>query len=136
MALRRTRWLAVVALVLAASLSASDVASAKLSTGSAKRVAYRVAKKVGDARGAVFAVAGYCKRSSANHVVCWAAVVYPDNEGCAQKVSVRRSRGELKARRVGKSYCGDLSDESEQNAGRPSNEWAICGIRSSVCIGS
>ena len=136
MAVRRMRWLAVVALVLAATLGASDVASAKLSTGAAKRAAYRVAKKVGEQRGAVFAVAGYCDRKSANRVVCWGAVVYPDNQGCAQQVSVRRARGRTRAARVGRSYCGDLSDEAERNSGSGSNEWAICGIRQSVCVGS
>jgi hypothetical protein len=136
MALRRTRWLAVVALVLVASLAASDVASAKISKGAAERAAYRLAKKVGQQGGAVLWTAGHCSRSSANHVVCWGAVVYPDYEGCAQKVSVRRSGGKLSARRVGRRYCGDVSDEAEQNSGSQSGEWAICGIRSSVCIGS
>jgi hypothetical protein len=133
---RRTCWLAVVALVLAASLAVGDVASAKVSKGSAERAAYRLAKKLGQQSGAVLWAAGHCKRKGANHVVCWGAVVYPDYEGCAQQVSVRRSGGKLSARRVGRRYCGDVSDEAEQNSGSGSGDWAICGIRQSVCIGS
>jgi hypothetical protein len=136
MALRRTRWLAVLVLALAASLAATDVASAKLSKGSAERATYRLAKRVGQQGGAVLWAAGYCKRKSADRVVCWGAVVYPDYEGCAQQVSVRKSGAQLSARRVGRRYCGDVSDEAEQNSGSRSGDWAICGIRSSVCIGS
>jgi hypothetical protein len=136
MALRRMRWLAVMALVLAASFSAADVASAKVSKGAAERAAYRLAKKLGQQSGAVLWTAGYCARKSSNHLICWGAVVYPDYEGCAQKVSVRRSGGKLSAARVGRRYCGDVSREAEQNSGSGSSEWAICGIRSSVCIGS
>ena len=124
------------ALLLAASLAVSDVAAAKVSTGAAKKAAYGVAKRVGERDGAVFAVAGHCSRKSSDHVVCWGAVVYPDNSGCAQQVSVKRRRGKLSARRSGRSYCGDLSEEAEQNSGSSNNEWAICGIRQSVCVGS
>jgi hypothetical protein len=62
-------------------------------------------------------------------------VVYPTYEGCAQKIAVTLG-SRVTAKRSGKTYCGDLSQEAQQNSGSGSGEWAVCGIRSSVCVGS
>jgi hypothetical protein len=137
MALRRPRLvLALVSVSLVAAMMTADVASAALSKRTAQRAAFKVAKRVAVANGAVLWWAGRCARRSANHVVCWGAVVYPSYEGCAQKISVRKSGSRVSARRAGRVYCADLSEEAQQNSGSSSGGWAICGIRQSVCIGS
>ena len=138
MARLRPRLLVLVASVclLAGAVAASSASAAGLSKKSAQRAAFKVAKKAGQGSGAVLWWAGKCKRRSSAHVVCWGAVVYPSYEGCAQKISVRRSAGRTRARRSGRTYCEDLSQEAQQQSGGGSGDWAICGIRSSVCIGS
>ena len=136
-ALRRPRLVVLlVSVFLLCGAVGADMASAALSKKSAQRAAFKVAKQAGQSSGAVLWWAGKCKRRSANHVVCWGAVVYASYEGCAQKIAVRRSGGRTRARRSGRTYCGDLSEEAQQNSGSSSGEWAVCGIRSSVCIGS
>ena len=138
MALLRPRLIVLVTSVclLAGVVAADSAMAAGLSKKSAQRAAFKVAKQVGQSGGAALWWAGKCKRRSSNHVVCWGAVVYPSYEGCAQKISVRRSGGRIRAKRSGRTYCADLSEEAQQNSGSGSGEWAVCGIRSSVCVGS
>lgn len=108
-------------------------ASRTLSASRARQAAYGVAQRVGAQEGAVYAVAGYCKRRSAKRVSCWAGIVFDDYTGSAQQVMVTLVGTKVRARRVGRVYTGSVGErQSEQSGG----EWAICGIRSSVCIGS
>lgn len=143
--MRRSRRYIVIAVAvsLCASLAIPGGAAAhKISKKSAERSAFRVAKSVARQTGASLWYAGVCRRAKAHRVNCWAAVVYDDYEGCAQRVRVttKGHSRKLRAKRVGKIYCADLSEEFEENGGGSSSgsggEWAICGIRSSVCIGS
>ncbi len=99
----------------------------------ARQAAYRLARRVGAAEGAVYAVAGYCRRASATRVTCWAGIVWSDYSGAAQKVLVRQVGSKVRAQRVGRVYTGSVG---EQSSGQSGGEWAICGIHQSVCIGS
>jgi hypothetical protein len=110
------------------------IASAQsLSKQRAVRAAYRLAQRVGRQVGAVYAVAGYCKRKSRNRVDCWAGIILPNRYGAAQRVRVTLSRGRINARKYGRVYKGYVGEKSSSQSG---SEWAICGIHSSVCIGS
>lgn len=99
----------------------------------AVRAAYRLAQSVGAQEGAVYAIAGYCKRKSAKHINCWAGIVWSDYSGAAQRVTVTLRGGKVRAQRFGRVYTGQLD---QQDSGESGGEWAICGIHSSVCIGS
>lgn len=124
------------ALLLSTSLvlALAGTASAHtLSKKRAARAAYALAQKVGANEGAVYAIAGYCKRRSAHRVDCWAGIIWSDNSGAAQRVKVVLRGGKARASRYGRVYSGNVGDRS---AGESGGEWAICGIRSSVCIGS
>lgn len=121
--------LGVALLVCSAEASGSSVLTKKKAT----RAAYRVAQTVGAQEGAVYAIAGFCKRRSAARMTCWAGIVWSDYSGAAQRVAVRLVDGRIRAQRFGRIYTGQLD---EQESGESGGEWAICGIRSSVCIGS
>jgi hypothetical protein len=117
-----------------AGLAGADVASAALGKKTAERAAFKVAKRAALANGAAVWWAGRCKRRSANKFVCWAAIVYENYDGAAQRVLVKRSGGGVRARRYGRVYTGNLRDDAQ---GRTNGgEWAVCGIRQSVCVGS
>jgi hypothetical protein len=126
-----------VTLIAAAALTAAsvDASAATLSKHRAQKAAFRLAKKVGQRGGAVLWWAGLCRRKSARKFTCWGVVVDSNYDGGAQKIRVTLRRGKVKAKRVGKIYYGNLSDEYQQHSGN-GGEWAICGIRQSVCIGS
>jgi hypothetical protein len=120
--------------LLVGALVAPGVASARtLSLNRARLAAYHVARSVGAQEGAVYAIAGYCKRHSAVHVNCWAAIIFDDYTGAAQQVSVTLRGGKVHPRRFGRVYTGSVGQQSSSQSG---GEWAICGIHSSVCIGS
>ncbi len=112
---------------------AGEASAAKLSKKRATKAAYAVAQKVGAAEGAAYAFAGYCKRRSSRKVICWAAIVWSNRYGAAQRVSVVREGGKVRARRFGKIYRGYVGG---RRSGQSGGEWAVCGIRSSVCVGS
>ena len=122
------------ALALCAGLVTADTASAFLGKKTAQRAAFKVAKKAALANGAAVWWAGKCKRRSANKVVCWGAIVYSNYDGAAQKIVVTKRRGRVRARRAGRVYSGNLRDEARGQSG--GGEWAVCGIRQSVCVGS
>jgi hypothetical protein len=126
-----------ITLLAAAVLTAVtvDASAATLSKRRAERAAFRLAKKVGQEGGAVVWWAGHCKRKSARKFVCWGAVVDGNYDGAAQKIKVTLRRGKAKARRVGKIYYGNVGEEYQQHSGN-GGEWAVCGIRQSVCVGS
>ena len=124
----------VAALALGAGLVGAEAASAALGKKTAQRAAFKVAKKAALSEGAVLWWAGRCKRRSANRLVCWAAIVYGNYDGAAQKVVVTKRSGRVRARRSGRIYTGNLREEAQGHSG--GGEWAVCGIRSSVCIGS
>ena len=68
-------------------LPGPGVASArKLSVGRARTAAYHLAVRVGRKAGAVYAVAGYCKRKSRTRVNCWAGIIFSNYYGAAQRV--------------------------------------------------
>jgi hypothetical protein len=119
--------------VCLAGLAGADVATAGLGKKSAERAAFRLAEKVGRQGGAVLWWAGLCKRGRGGYV-CWAAVVDANGDGAAQRISVKRSRGRTVAKRFGRIYYGNVSDEAQKHSS--GGEWAVCGIRSSVCVGS
>ena len=104
-----------------------------LSKKTARAKAYRLARQVGTKEGAVYAIAGFCKRKSAHRVDCWAGIIWSDLTGAAQRVKVVLSGGKVHARRYGTVYSGSVG---ERQSGQSGGEWAICGIHSSVCIGS
>jgi hypothetical protein len=129
--------LLAVSLIAAAMLTAAtvDASAATLSKRRAEKAAFRLVKKVGQQGGAVVWWAGHCKRKSARKFACWGAVVDGNYDGAAQKIRVTFRHGKVKARRVGKIYYGNVSEEYQQHSGKR-GEWAVCGIRQSVCIGS
>ena len=120
--------------LLALSLPLAGSASAHtLSKKRAAKSAYALARSVGAKEGAVYAIAGYCKRRSAHRVDCWAGIIWGDQSGAAQRVKVVLRGGRPRASRYGRVYSGNVG---ERSSGESGGEWAICGIRSSVCIGS
>lgn len=134
MMLRRLAVLLTCAGLLAA-FGAAEAAPAKVLTKArATRAAYQLAQQIGYAEGAVYAVAGYCKRRSAYRFTCWAGIVWSDYSGAAQRVAVRMRGKRVTATRFGRVYTGNLG--GGQESGQSGGEWAICGIHQSVCIGS
>jgi hypothetical protein len=130
----RLRRLLVLPLCLALIGAAPEaLGSSVLTRTRAVRAAYRLAQSVGAQQGAVYAIAGFCKRKSSKHVNCWAGIVWSDYSGAAQRVSVTLRGGKVRAQRFGRVYTGQLG---QQQSGESGGEWAICGIHSSVCIGS
>jgi hypothetical protein len=134
------RWslrLLAVSLIAAATLTAAtvDASAATLSKRRAEKAAFRLVKKVGQQGGAAVWWAGHCKRKSPRKFACWGAVVDGNGDGAAQKIRVTLRHGKVKARRVGKVYYGNVSDEYQQHNGN-GGEWAVCGIHQSVCVGS
>ena len=130
----RRRHLLLLPLCLALTATAPEALGSDVLTGKrAVRAAYKLARSVGEQQGAVYAIAGYCKRKSAKHINCWAGIVWSDYSGAAQRVSVTLRDGKVRAQRFGRVYTGQLD---EQESGESGGEWAICGIHSSVCIGS
>ena len=116
--------------------AALPVAGASAHTLSKKRAlkkAYALARDVGTQEGAVYAIAGYCKRQTEHRVNCWAGIIFADYTGAAQRVKVALKGGRARAKRYGTVYTGDVG---RRPSGQSGQEWAICGIRSSVCIGS
>ena len=125
--------LAVAGGVSAGTPVVQDASAAKLSKKRAVKAAYKLARRVAKAEGAVYAVAGYCKRRSARRVNCWAGIVWANGYGAAQRVSVVKRGGKVRARRFGRVYRGYVGG---RDSGESESEWAVCGIRSSVCVGS
>jgi hypothetical protein len=125
--------LALVGGLSAASPVVNDASAKTLSKKRAAKAAYRLARRVGAKAGAVYAIAGYCKRRSAHRVNCWAGIIWSDYSGAAQRVSVVLRGGKTHARRYGRVYRGSVGN---RRSGQSGGEWAICGIHSSVCIGS
>ena len=130
--MRRLILLLTIALCLA-GLAGADVASAGLSKRTANRAAFNLAARVGKKGGAALWWAGLCKHRGAGYT-CWAAVVDYNGDGAAQRIRVKRKRGKTVARRFGKIYYGNVSDEAQQHSS--GGEWAVCGIHQSVCVGS
>jgi hypothetical protein len=130
--MRRLILLLAIALCFA-GLAGADVASAGLSKRTANRAAFKLAERVGKKGGAALWWAGLCKRRRAGYT-CWAAVVDFNGNGAAQAIRVTRRHGRTRARRVGKIYYGNVSDEAQQHSS--GGEWAVCGIHQSVCVGS
>src|SRR3954451_17605623 len=137
MPLHRGSRRALVGVLLVGSLvvlPGPGVASArKLSVGRARTAAYHLAVRVGRKAGAVYAVAGYCKRKSRTRVNCWAGIIFSNYYGAAQRVRVTQRGRKVRAVKYGHVYKGYVGSRS---SGQSSSEWAICGIHSSVCIGS
>ena len=111
----------------------ADVASAGLGKKSANRAAFKLAERVGKKGGAALWWAGRCKRRGRGFN-CWGAVVDYNGDGALQRIRVKRKGGKTVARRFGRIYYGNVSAEAEQHSG--GGEWAVCGIRQSVCVGS
>jgi hypothetical protein len=134
---RLTRFAVILsAIALIAAMPATEAASAhRLSIKRARKAAYGLARRVGGQQGAVYAVAGFCKRQTKHRVNCWAGIVFSDYYGAAQKVKVTIRRGSTKAhaKRYGTVLTGYVG---QQQSGQSGGEWAICGIHQSVCIGS
>ena len=133
----RTSLCLVLSLALVGGVALTPVAtpaSAKvLSKKRAAKAAYRLARKVGRREGAVYAIAGFCKRRSAHRVECWAGIVFSNYYGAAQRVRVTLRHGKTHAKRHGRVYKGYVGQQEQSESG---GEWAICGIHQSVCIGS
>jgi hypothetical protein len=126
----------VLSLALVGGAAATPVAtpaSAKLSKKRAAKAAYRLARKVGKREGAVYAIAGFCKRRSARRVECWAGIIFSNYYGAAQRVRVTLRHGKVRAKRHGKVYRGYVGEREQGESG---GEWAVCGIHQSVCVGS
>jgi hypothetical protein len=118
------------------TVSVESMAAGKLSIKSARKAAYKLTRKVGAREGAVYALAGYCKRKSARKVRCWGAIVFADGSAAAQRILVTRKRGKVKARRYSKIYEGTLTDDGGSGAsGGTSDEWAVC-TSGGFCVGS
>jgi hypothetical protein len=112
----------------------AGAASAKVLTKKrATKAAYKLARRVGKQQGASYAFAGFCKRRSAHRVECWAAIVFGNGDGAAQRVRVTLRHGHVKAKRHGKVYEGNVGQRQQSESG---SEWAVCGIHQSVCVGS
>ena len=115
------------------SVLAAPASAHTLSKRRAAKAAYALAQRVGASEDAAYAIAGYCKRRSAHRVDCWAGIIWSDYSGAAQRVKVVLRAGKARASRYGTIYRGNVG---ERSSGESGGEWAICGIRSSVCIGS
>lgn len=141
----------LVAAALIVTAGATTASAHKVSERSAEKAAFKIVEKAGQANGAILWYAGYCQRASKHAVDCWGAVIIPDYVngvyyGCVQAVAVKAAghkgkKRKPKAKLTGEPICEDLTEEYEQNSGGgsgsgDSGEWAICGIKSSVCIGS
>jgi hypothetical protein len=122
-----------VSLAPAPAPATNSSAAAALTLTRARTAAYSLARSVGAQEGAVYAVAGFCKRRSSSHVNCWAGIVFANYDAAAQRVSVTRVGRRVRARRFGRIYTGNIGQKQSSQSG---GEWAICGIHSSVCIGS
>jgi hypothetical protein len=116
-----------------AALAGAEVASAGLSKKAANRAAFKLAERVGRQGGAALWWAGLCKRRGTGFT-CWAAVVAANGDGAAQRIRVKRKGGRTTAKRFGRIYYGNVSDEAQQHSS--GGEWAVCGIHQSVCVGS
>jgi hypothetical protein len=116
-----------------AGLAGADVASASFGKMAANRAAYKLAERVGRKGGAALWWAGLCKRAGSGFT-CWAAVVDYNGDGAAQRIRVKSKRGKVVARRFGRIYYGNVSDQAQQHSS--GGEWAVCGIHQSVCVGS
>ena len=125
--------LALTLVACLAGLAGADVASAGLSKKAANRAAFKLAERVGRQGGAALWWAGLCKRAGSGFT-CWAAVVAANGDGAAQRIRVKRKAGRIVAKRFGRTYYGNVSDEAQQHSG--GGEWAVCGIHQSVCVGS
>jgi hypothetical protein len=124
-------------LSLLGGAAAAEVASAHvLGRKQARKAAFGLARQVAQSEGAAVWWAGKCRRKGPHHVVCWGAIVFRNYDGAAQRISVRSRghSGNLTVRRSGQVYTGNLRQEARGQSG--GGEWAVCGIRSSVCIGS
>jgi hypothetical protein len=95
--------------------------------------AFRLTARVGKGGGAALWWAGLCKRSGRGFT-CWGAVVDGNGDGAAQRIRVKRKSGKTVAKRFGRIYYGNVSDEAQQHSS--GGEWAVCGIHQSVCVGS
>jgi hypothetical protein len=123
----------VLVAALAFGIVAVDVASAhKLSIKRARKAAYKVTRKVGEQRGAVYALAGYCKRKSKHRVNCWGAIVFADGGAAAQRIKVKLRGHKAKARRYGKVFTGTITGDAGSGG---SDEWAVC-TPDGACVGS
>jgi hypothetical protein len=116
-----------------AGLAGADVASASLGKKAANRAAFKLAERVGKNGGAALWWAGLCRRKGAGYT-CWAAVVDFNGDGAAQAIRVTRKHGKIVARRSGRIYYGNVSDQAQEHSS--GGEWAVCGIHQSVCVGS
>ena len=125
--------LAVLACLAVVAALPGAASAHTLSKKRAAKAAYGLARSVGAREGAVYAVAGYCKRKSAHRVDCWAGIIWGDLSGAAQRVKVVLRGRKVRAARYGTVYQGSVG---ERDSGQSGGEWAICGIRQSVCIGS
>jgi hypothetical protein len=114
-------------------LAGAEVASAGLSKKGANRAAFKLAERVGKKGGAALWWAGLCKRKS-GAFTCWGAVVDFNGDGAAQRIRVKRKGGKTVAKRFGRTFYGNVSDEAQQHSS--GGEWAVCGIHQSVCVGS
>jgi len=151
---RRLSAAILVAVALTVTAGATTASAHKVSERAAEKAAFKTVAKVAQANGAVLWYAGYCERTSKHALGCWGAAIIPDYAngayyGCLQAVAVKAAghkgkKRRVKARMTGEPLCEDLTEEYEQNSGGggsgsgsgDSGEWAICGIKSSVCIGS
>jgi hypothetical protein len=120
-------------IVCFAGLAGADVASAGLSKKAANRAAFKLAERVGRQGGAALWWAGLCKPSRGGFT-CWAAVVAYNGDGAAQRIRVKRKGRRIAAKRFGRIYYGNVSDQAQQHSS--GGEWAVCGIHQSVCVGS
>jgi hypothetical protein len=126
--------LAGVGTAVPAAPSAGDASSARaLTLTRARTAAYNLARHRGAAAGAVYAVAGFCKRQSTNRVNCWGAVVFANYDAAAQRVAVRKHGSRVTATTFGRLYTGNIGQKPASQSG---GEWAVCGIHQSVCVGS
>ena len=130
--MRRLALILVVVLCFA-GLAGADVASAGLGKKAANRAAFKHAERVGKQGGAALWWAGLCKRKGGGFT-CWGAVVDYNGDGAAQRIRVNRKGGKTVAKRFGRTYYGNVSDEAQQHSS--GGEWAVCGIHQSVCVGS
>jgi hypothetical protein len=120
--------------MLPASAPAGDASAARsLTLTRARTSAYSLTRRIGAANGAVYAVAGFCKRASANHVNCWGAIVFDNYDAAAQRISVTKRGSRVSARVFGRVYTGNIGAKPPSSSG---GEWAVCGIHQSVCVGS
>ena len=113
-------------------LAGVPTADAALSVKRARSAAYKLTYKVGVADGAAYALAGHCKRRSANRVDCWGALIYSDDTAAAQRIRVTKGR-RVRARRYGRVYSGSLSEGGGRSGAN--DQWAVC-TSGGFCVGS